>query len=105
MVRYSRAAGCRRAQLLPYFEAVSEEIACGTCDNCLAEAAGRTDEEDIDLRRFGHSDDLSRWHSRLDDDFSVAPRLRFWRDRREQLGLNLRRRRACGTRSGIARRE
>jgi ATP-dependent DNA helicase RecQ len=53
MVRYAEATGCRRAVLLPYFDDLPPEEACGMCDNCRAEAQGR-ERVDVseDARRF-----------------------------------------------------
>jgi len=35
MLDYSESAGCRWEQLLSYFGESSDELPCGTCDNCL----------------------------------------------------------------------
>ena len=45
--------------------------------------AWRTNKEDIHVRRLGDSDDLSGWHSPLDNHFDVASRVCFRRDRRQ----------------------
>lgn len=42
MVRFAESTGCRRATLLRYFGEEPAEGSCGMCDNCLAEASGRT---------------------------------------------------------------